>query len=263
MKDLLCSAFCGALNVRQVPLGYAIKTPYDNGEGDHLLLYVVRNGKSAEEWRIEDDGTQVPTLEASGFRISGTRAEVFNRLLADFGAIFDPETRVIHTDYVSRENVGAAGLRFMGLLLRLQELVILEPGNVRSTWRQDALAAIHQQFDEKITVMESAPVSADLPNYLADVVLSADNVPPLAVYLGTSDDKALQALVLKMETEAYRHLDVRVVLLLERAKENPLKESTYSLAQSRLDSVLAFRGAEMDAMAKIERVLSSGTETLQ
>ena len=74
-------------------------------------------------------------------------------------------------------------------------------------------------------------------------------------FIGTSNERALIALVVKMETEKYQIQPCRVILLVERSKKNPIEEDAYSLAHARLDSVLAFRGVERDTMARIGEYL--------
>ena len=61
-----------------------------------------------------------------------------------------------------------------------------------------------------------------------------------------------------MELEKYQGKPARVVLLVERAKKNPLNEPTYALAQARLDDVLSFRGVETDTMAALQRYAAIG-----
>jgi Domain of unknown function DUF1828 len=253
MKDMLCQAFCAALEVKKVPAGYAVQTPYENGDGDPLLLYYIRDA-TGQNWRIEDDGTQIPLLEASGVDLSGkARGEALDFLLGEYGARFDKDERVIHTSFLPEEDLGPISIRFVALLLRLQDLALLSPHVVRSTFREDVIAAIKEKFAGIATVDESVPVSDDLAAYHADCVISMSHTPPLAVYLGVTEERALQALVLKMELEKYRGRNSRVVLILEKAKDNPLRESTYALAQARLDDVLSFRGVETDAMQALQR----------
>jgi hypothetical protein len=184
-----------------------------------------------------------------GSYLSGrSRGEALDFLLREYGAKFDKDERVIHTSFFPESELGPLSLRFVALLLRLQDLALLSPHVVRSTFREDVLAAIREKFVGIASVEEGAPISNALAAYNADCVISRSNVPPLAVYLGVSEERALQALVLKMELEKYRGEKNRVVLILEKAKDNPLRESTYALAQSRLDDVLSFRGVEADAM---------------
>lgn len=252
MKEAICRAFCDNIGWRSVPSGYAVTTPFMLSDGDPVLIYIVREeGK----FRIEDDGRQVPMLEASGVDIgSGHRKEAFEILLAEYSLDYARTQGVIRTGLLTESDVPAAVLMFVAVLLRLQDFDLLTPRSVRNTFRDDAIAAIQVRFEGRAEVSLSAAVSGQLQNYPADVVVSASGASPFAVYFGTSDEKALQALVLKMETEKYREIPCRVVLLLERAKDNPLREVTYSLAQARLDEVLSFRGVEIDSMAKLDRL---------
>lgn len=263
MKEILCQAFCASLQVRAVPAGYAVQTPYENFDGDPLLLYYVK-GNAGNQWRIEDDGTQIPLLEANGVDLGGrSRGDALQFLLREYRAYFDPDARVIHTSYLPEKELGGASIRFVALLLRLQDLALLSPHIVRSTFREDAIAAIKAQFGSDVQIREMVPITEDLSAYEADVVISSDKTSPLAVYLGTSEERALQALVLKMELEKYRHVQSRVVLMMERAKDNPLKESTYALALARLDNVFSFRGVETDTMMALDRAFRRDGAMLQ
>jgi len=256
-KEILCSAFCASLSIRSVPAGYAVTTPYSNSDGDPLILYYVRQG-FGDRWRIEDDGTQVALLEANGVNLAtkkGPRAEALDYLLTEYGAAFDRDARVIHTTFHARGDLGPASIKFVALLLRLQDLELLSPQVVRNTFREDVIAAIRESFGSSVEIEESAPVSAELSAYTADCVIKArdPSIIPLAIYLGVSEERALQALVLKMEMEKYRSIRTRVVLMLERPKDNPVSEPTYALAQARLDDVLSFRGAEADSMLRLQQ----------
>lgn len=125
MKEILCEAFCAALDVVAVPGGYAVETPYRNADGDPLLLYYVRDA-TGEKWRIEDDGTQIPLLEANGVSVRGqSRGAALGALEAEYGATFDDEERSLRTPYMTEAELGAASLRFVALLLRLQDLALL------------------------------------------------------------------------------------------------------------------------------------------
>lgn len=259
MKDILCKAFCAALDVVSVPGGYAVETPYKNSDGDPLLLYYVRDATG--QWRIEDDGTQIPLLEANGVDIRGqSRGEALRFLTEEYGASFDAEERTLHTPYLDESELGDASLRFVALLLRIQDLELLSPQIVRSTFRDDAIAAISKEFEGVARIEVDAVAAPELPAYLTDVMISAPDSPPLAVYIATSEERALQALVLKMELEKYRDTPRRVILLVERAKTNPLRESTYALAHIRLDDVLPFREVELEAMQKLARDFQQGQQ---
>ena len=238
------------------------RNPYENADGDPLLLYYVRDS-TGQAWRIEDDGTQVPLLEANGVDIRGqSRGEALDFLLREYGAHFDPDARVIQTLYMPEASLGGASIKFVALLLRLQDLSLLSPQVVRSTFREDAIAAIKETFQGVAEVEENVAISTALPAYQSDVRISAPGIAPVAVYIATSEERALQALVLKMEMEKYRQVASRVILLIERAKTSALRESTYALAQARLDDVLSFRGVETDAMQALARDFQQGGQRL-
>ena len=62
----LCDAFCDALTVRRVPCGLAVTTPFVSQDADPIGFYIVESAAERGKFRLEDDGTQVPLLEASG-----------------------------------------------------------------------------------------------------------------------------------------------------------------------------------------------------
>ena len=252
MKHLICEAFCASLDVRNVPAGFAVSTPYANADGDPLLIYFVKDERS--RWRLEDDGAQVPLLEANGVDLtSKMRGGAFDALLEEYGAKFDKDSRTIYSPPLAEVEIGVAAVRFVGLLLRLQDLALLSPAIVRSTFREDALAAIHVAFDGNAQVSEQADFSADLTGHPADVVIRGPSAAPVAIYFATSEERALQALVVKMEAERYRDIAVSIILMLERSKANPVKPPTLSLAMARLDAVVAFRESTQDTLERIGR----------
>lgn len=258
MKHLICDAFCDSLDVRAVPAGYAITTPYENADGDPILVYFVRDERG--RWRLEDDGTQVPLLEASGVDLKGMpRGEAFKSLMEEYGAFYNPDACTIQSPPMPEDELGAGAVRFVALLLRLQDLALLHPQIVRSTFRADALAAIHQEFDGKADVEEQADFSPEISGHEADVIIRAGRASPLAVFLGTQEERALQALVLKMEAEKYRQIAGAVVLMVERAKANPIRETTLSLSMARLDAVVSFRESQKDTMERLRRIAYGNT----
>lgn len=262
MKEALCAAFCAELNVERVPAGWAVSTPFRQPDGDPIMFFVMTvNGETA---RIEDDGAQYAMIEAAGVSLDkkGTRFQAFTEMVEQHGAHYDSDEGVICTDDLHVADVPRAAIQFMGLMLRIHDLAMLTPERVRKTWQEDAMRDIHEAFEGKATVEDNAPVSPKLRSFPADAVIRYPDEPPLAVFMATTDNKGLQALVLKMELERYQDVRCTVVLMVERAKDNPLREPTYALAQSRLEGVLTYRGAESEAMAALQR-WATHSETMQ
>ena len=264
MKHLLCEAFCAALEVRSVPVGWAVQTPFTNSDGDPLVVYLVRDADKG--WRVEDDSTQVPMLEACGVDLGRkSRGDVFEYLLKAHEAHFDQDERTLHTAWLSEAELGFAAVRFAGLLLRLQDIALLSTPYVRNAFREDAIAAINQAFGGRARIEDRGLLSSEVIGPEADLVVRAASRAPLAIYIGTSEERALHALVSKMDAQAYHRIDCKVALVVERAKKNPLKENTLALAYARLDSVLAYRGVELDTIGRLAELagLSPALEAVQ
>jgi hypothetical protein len=139
------------------------------------------------------------------------------------------------------------------MLLRLQDLELLEPRAIESAFREDALAAIHEHFKERAEVLEDAPFDDAFPNYQVDAVLRKGRRALAAVFIGTHQGRADEAVMLSMEMQLRGQHDGKVVLLLEKAEPSAfISERALARAQNHLDAVPVFRGFEQDAMKRIE-----------
>ncbi len=79
MKDLLCKAFCEQITVRDVPAGLAVSTAFNLSGGEPLGFYIV-GPDSTGRYRLEDDGTTIPMIEAVGIDLeTPTRTEAATR----------------------------------------------------------------------------------------------------------------------------------------------------------------------------------------
>lgn len=254
LRDKLCDAFCRGLSVRSVPAGLAVCTGFATPDGDAIGFYVIR-GEAEGTFRIEDDGTTIPMLEALGITVaSGTRGRAFEALLDEYGFAHSEETQVLHSADMPEAEIPDAAVRFSALLLRVQDLEFLAPRTVESTFREDALGAIRQRFAGRAEVAESVPPSDHLTHYEADAVLRQDGRPLAAIYLGTSGSRVDEAVMLQMNIQLEQRVeDMKVVLLLEHAKSQSIPERSLARAHNRLSAVPVFRGHEADAMTKIER----------
>lgn len=259
MKELLCQAFCANLHVERVPAGWSVQTPYRLPDGDPVMFFIITC--SDQTARLEDDGATIALLEASGVSLEkkGARYQALQALLGQHNAFYDDDAGVIASPNLSLDEVASAAVGFTALMLRVHDLALLTVERVKQSWRDDAINALHTRFDAVAQVDENTSVSARTGGLPADVVIRPKGAPPVAVVLATSAAKGLQALVLKMELEKYQGEETPVILLVERAKDNPLTEGTYALAQSRLNGVHTFRGAEIEAMAAISRYVPGAT----
>lgn len=263
MKEQICRAFCEQLHVEKVLSGWAVSTPYRLPDGDPVMFFIV-SSEVAGRARLEDDGATLALLEAAGVSLAkrGARWRAFQDLLTQHEAQYGDEG-VIHTDEMDIAEIPDASVKFTALMLRVHDLALLSAERVKQSWQDDAMASLHARFDKVATVEEDAPVSPGEGHLPADAVIRLPgDKPPVAIIMGTTNAKGLQALVIKMDLEKYEGDDTPVVLLVEKARTNPLAERTYALAQSRLNGVYSYRGTEDDAMSAIARYVQTN-ETFQ
>src|SRR5690606_1822057 len=117
-------------------------------------------------------------------------------------------------------------------------------------FRQDAAKAIEKRFSNVAEVKFEAPVSDDLPNYEVDALIRKHGATPIAVYFATSENRVSEAVILWLESR-YKHLAVKVLLLMEHAKPRHVTDRAFARALNHLDGVAVFRGHEIDSMDKI------------
>jgi hypothetical protein len=254
-KQRLCAAFCGEIELHDVPAGLAIRTGFSTSEGDAIGFYVTRDHDAASEprYRIEDAGLLVPALEASGVNLeSGTRSEAFRRLLQEHGAEFDIDSLELHSQYVTEAELPSEAMRFMALMLRVQDLELLNPETVENTFRDDAEKVLRKNLEGKASLSFHAPPAQDLAEFEADVIISTDKAV-VALYLGTTDSRVDEAVMLWMENR-YMKRGIRVALLLEKEKPPHISNRSLRRAMNRLDATTAFRGDELGAITKISSI---------
>ncbi len=251
-KDSICEAFCGELAVRRVPAGFAIKTPFSSSDGDAIDFFVVQSDSDPALYRLEDSGLIVPTLESLGVTIQqGERGEAFRDLMMEYEAELNQDSLEIHSRYMPESDVPAASLRFVSLLLRLQDLQLLKPEKVESAFREDAIKAIKERFKDKgAELKQNAHVSDKLSNYVVDMLIAPLGRDPVAVYFATSEQKVDEAVILKLESRIL-HNQLKVVVLLEHVKPRAVNERALARGQNYLDGMPVFRGSERPSMEKI------------
>ena len=248
MKEELCSAFCHDLVVTEVPAGLAVGTAFQKSDGDNIEFYIT--GPDAHGlYRVQDDGATIPYLEACGADLGvETRLEALCEILGEYGVSLNEETLEIASDPLPRDRIAKAGLRLVAALLRVQDLVLMTRERSETTWVQEAKRDLEFAAAGRATLQYDAPVFEEIRDYPADVVLRAENRAPVAVFFGASDTKVYEALLLHAGARYEFHLDVQVVVLLEKDAAVTRK------ARMRADNHLIvprYRGAERDAIGRI------------
>jgi hypothetical protein len=249
VKDELCKAFCAKLEFRTVPAGLAVGTAFKLTTGEPVGFFIVGPDERGL-YRLEDDGTTMSFLESAGAdQESETRADAFTALFEEYAAKYSMETGEIATGPLSREQIPEAALKFVALLMRLQDMLLLVPERAASTFREDALRDIRQSFGNRAVIRENESISGlDFP---ADAILEAQGRTPVAIYLAQSEQRVLEAIVAQMAALYETHSGCSVIALLE--KETSINRRMLKQATNRLTAVPIYEGDERAAISRIER----------
>jgi hypothetical protein len=191
VKDELCKAFCDQLRVREVPAGLAISTAFSYSDCEPLGFYVV-GPDALNRFRIEDDGTTIPLIEADGIDLeTTTRQEAMAALLTEYDVHYDADRGDLTTPPLTAAQVPSAAFKFVALLLRLQDLILLTPERAASTFREDATKAIRESLGARAVIKENEPIApADTSHRLHQSGRRASAERPLLVPLQASSRAA-------------------------------------------------------------------------
>lgn len=260
LKDV-CGTFCDGLAMREVPIGFAIRTPFRTADGDAVALYARRDPAVAGRYRFEDDGATLAELQEAGFSLDNeTRGTEFYRLLAEYGCHYDEDEILIHTDYLSEEQLPAYFLKFMALMVRLGDLRMLSRNVVRDTFKGDLQEFVEATFEGMAAVERDASPMTTLTDYVADVVVRGPD-STLAIYAGTTEVKALEAFVLWQELERQGISGVIPMVVFERAKPPSIKQRTMARLMNSNVSLGSLEGSRWDVAQKMRH--HAGIRTLQ
>lgn len=255
--NALQRSFSDAISVRPVPSGLAINSPFFDNSGDHLAFYARQTDEGLV---LEDDGFFLPHLMASGIDIqTGQRRQILDTMLGEAGAYWDPDTFEIKTQGVSDAEIGLASVRFLSGLLRIRSLEFQTRDVVRSTFKEDAVAAIEEHLSKQFAISEKSSLAPDLTDYPADVVLiPRDNAKHrrLGVFLVNSSTQFLEAELLHTEIERVQKQDqLSAVALIEDAKKiGVIGDKRYQRAVNRGLPTRFFRGDERQAVQSLQKL---------
>ncbi len=253
MKEELCKAFCGDLVVKEVPDGLAIRTGFSRPDGDSIGFFIVPDKDLNGLFRIEDDGTTIPFLESCGVDFStSTRQNAFQELLSEYGAEFDDPDATIRTPPLTTEDLPRAAMKFVALMLRSLDFLLLTQDRIFSTFKEDAIARIKERLGGRVEIIEDQPVSDQLSDVLPDMVLRAPHRAPVALFFVTTQQRINDAIFLHMAALYETQDDLAVVAMLEG--DANFSNSLIQRASNRLAALPSyFRGDENAAIERIEQ----------
>lgn len=255
LKDVLSRTFLDNIDVRSVPMGLAVRSPFSDGSGDPVTFYVRETG---DGYQLEDDGEFLSHLVASGVDIErGQRRQLLDSVLSTCGAIWDPETFEIRSLPIS--DVAAASVNFLAALIRVRDLELLTRETVRSTFRDDAIAAIEEQLGERFAIDRNSPLADAFSDNPADLVLSPKGAGRrLGVFLVNSPTPFLEAELLHSEIQRQGASDrfESVALIEDFPKVTAIGAKRYQRAVNRGLPMSFFRGDERASVQALANVAS-------
>jgi len=254
LEKSLCATFCAAITVNPVPCGFAVSAGFADPSGDRIGFYVIADG---ENYHLEDDGEYLAQLLALGIDIErGQRQQLLDSVLQTAGAAWDHDTYEIKTGAFEARELAMRMVQFLSALMRVRDMELLTHDFVRSTFREDATAAIMERFNEVAIIDERKPVSTKFPDYLPDLVIRPKlDGKTTAVFLASNPVPFQEAELLRAEIEKEgRQDETTVVALIEDTEKiNVISPRRFQRAINRGLSVSIFRGDEPAAMSAIAR----------
>jgi hypothetical protein len=262
LEKALCSTFCEAITVNPVPCGFAVSAGFTDASGDRIGFYVIADG---ENYHLEDDGEYLAQLLALGIDFEkGQRQQLLESVLQTAGASWDHDTYEIKTGAFEERGLTTKVVQVLSALIRIRDIELLTRDFIRSTFREDATAAIVERFGDIANIDERKPVSIEFPDYLPDLVIrpriTGRNT---AIFLASNPVPFQEAELLRAEIEKEgRQDEITVVALIEDTdKINVISPRRFQRAINRGLPVSIFRGDEpaaMNAIARQARVQASG-----
>lgn len=251
-KDELCRAFCNEISIKNVPAGLVVSTAFRRSDGDAVSFYIVQDKMLPGLARLEDDGETIPYLQACGVDFdTQTRMRAFQALLAEYNAEFDEAESIIHTPNMRHDEIPGAALRFVALLLRLADFLLLREEHVESTFKEDAAKRIKEKIGDRARVSENELVSSQLTEIAPDLIIRAEKRDPVAVFLAQSPPRVYDAIILQMAALYEAKESLSVIALLET--ESSISRDMQKRAANRLSAVTFWKGDETASVQRIER----------
>ena len=240
-----CAAMCEGLAFNEVPIGYVLRAPFSRPDGDGIAVYIRRLTDGI--FQIEDDGLTVAYLEAAGFNLdSDSRFSALAELLAEYSAFYDENEAVLHTAAMPESEVAKASVSFIALMLRVNDLLLLAADRVKSTFRDDLIQLVENQFGQSAIIELETPLNDAMKDYEIDILVRSRDNRNLAIYAATSESRALEALLFAREYRDRGIRNTRAMLVVETSKPRVINQRTYSRV---LNSSLLLASMDGDRIA--------------
>ncbi|WP_417231916.1 DUF1828 domain-containing protein [Brevundimonas sp.] len=251
IQDDICEALCGGFDVRRLKIGYAIRSPFTWFTGDNLTIYArIDEGRV----RIEDDAASYAELTGAGVDFStDTRLGILSGLMAEHGVEFDEIAMRFQTRWLSGQEAGAGAARFLAFMHRLQDLVFTTRDRVSNTFREDLFAALSERLGNEAEISLDEAVADGFEDYVVDILVKHRSGKRLAIFTGTSEARALEAIILAKELEINRADNVVPFLIYQETNSKRVSRKTQSRAINSDLQLGTWEGGMNDVLSKVER----------
>jgi len=255
LEKALCSTFCSSIRVNSVPFGYAVSTAFKDGAGDSLGFYVT---VGEDGYRIEDSGDFLSRVIASGIDIENTnRGALLKNILHAGGAFWDVDTYEIKTPHFNEKDLPKRMIDFLSSLIRARDIELVTREVVRSTFKEDAIAAIQAKYSDVADFNENKPINEYFAEFPSDLnIIPKIGQKSAAVFFATNDNKLDQALLLQQAAQLKHCKNFVIVAMIE--KMQVLSERKFQRVVNRPIITPIFRGDEENAITRIGEEIGLG-----
>ena len=132
---------------------------------------------------------------------------------------------------------------------------------VEDTFKDDVIKAVQEHFAGRAAVYVGDETEAVLPNSPADAIVVPSAGTPLALFIGTSEPKALEATLLWSDIRAKLAKAANVMLVLDAPKPKRIRDNTLARAMNRFP-VTVFPGLQVEVLAAMDRCVFGDSETM-
>ena len=131
LSEAICHSLCEGFSVREVPVGYAIKSPFDWFLGEPMTFYArIENGRA----RYEDSGILIADLEGMGVDFeSPQRRQILESLLGEYSVSFNEQEMMFVTEWVAESKLASLTPAYLAFLSRVQDILFLNKERIAST----------------------------------------------------------------------------------------------------------------------------------
>ncbi len=192
---------------------YPILTPFTMEDGDHYNI-VLRGHENTQTWVLTDEGDTLMHLSYWMDYASlkkGTRQEVINRVLSQFGIENREGELRLEVQY---DEISSAVFSFLQALTRITDVSYLSREQVRATFLEDFREFMREHVpSDRLTFDYNHPVYDRQRLYTVDALVNHRDVPLYVFAIGSDD--SCRDVTIKLHTYQSWAIDFQSVAIFE------------------------------------------------